>query len=119
LAVPHDVVASAQEHEVADVGAAAVGSGAQVVDVAEGGGSAAAFRDAAAVAGSDSTALGGADLVCDDGQADALAVLVEDDPFELRVTEQGVDLGSGGRSGPGGGGAVRAGMLVEVNKEPR
>src|SRR5690348_1437036 len=69
LSVPHDVVASAEQDEVVDGGGAAVGSGLQVVDVAEGGWSAAAFGGAAAVSGGDGAALRGGDLVGGGGEA--------------------------------------------------
>ena len=53
LAVPHDVVSAAEQHEIPDLMCSAVGAGAEVVDVAERGWVAAAFGGAAAVAGGD------------------------------------------------------------------
>src|SRR4051794_26114951 len=117
--MPHDVVASTEQHEVAYFGRSAVGPGAQVVHVAERGWLGAALRDATPVSGGDGTALCGGDLVGQRGEADDLAALVEHDAFELRLAQQRLDLSAGSRACPRCRGAVRARVLVEIDEEAR
>src|SRR4051794_15401158 len=83
-----DVVAGAGEDQVVDVGAAGVGPGGDVVDLAQVAGDGAAGDDAADVAGVQGGLLGGGGEAVAAAQVQHGAVLIEDDPADPGVARQ-------------------------------
>src|SRR4051794_30450106 len=83
-----DVVAGAGEDQVVDVGAAGVGPGGDVVDLAQVAGDGAAGDDAADVAGVQGGLLGGGGEAVAAAQVQHGAVLVQDDPADAGVAGQ-------------------------------
>jgi hypothetical protein len=83
-----DVVAWAGQDQVVDVGAAGVGPGGDVVDLAQVAGDGAAGDDAADVAGVQGGLLGGGGEAVAAAQVQHGAVLIQDDPADPGVARQ-------------------------------